>query len=242
MTLKDRIKALCKVKKTSMNKVEIELGFGTGYISKLNESQPNSGKLQKIADHLDVSLDYLMGNIDYVICPLCGFLDNPLSEQSRKEHEEFHNTFLTIKEKYPFFSGYTEADKQRTDSICAFRSYQKSMEEKVAAFDKYLEAAFSLEIIRNNYELKGLDYNQFCRTEVSTLYTDDCISHEFIDTLIEKYGIDRDFLAGNEQLLARISNNEQIIRILRYLEKLNPQLLNIAESQIKALLESKEQE
>ena len=89
----------------------------------------------------------------------------------------------------------------------------KSIEEKVAAFDKYLEAAFSLEIIRNNYELKGLDYNQFCRTEVSTLYTDDCISHEFIDTLIEKYGIDRDFLAGNEQLLARISNNEQIIRI-----------------------------
>ena len=36
MTLKDRIKALCKVKETSMNKVEIELGVGTGYISNSN--------------------------------------------------------------------------------------------------------------------------------------------------------------------------------------------------------------
>ena len=235
MTLKDRIKALCKVKETSMNKVEIELGFGTGYISKLNESHPNSGKLQQIADRLDVSLDYLMGNRDYVICPVCGFLNNPLSEQSRKEHEEFHQKFLSIKDKYPFFMCYTEAEKQRTDSIHAFRSYQKSIEEKVAAFDKYLESAFSLEILRNNCELSGLDYDQFCRVEVSTLYSDDCISQEFIDALIEKYGIDRDFLAGNEQLFARINNNEQIIRILRYLEKLKPELLYIVEKQIKAL-------
>ena len=192
-------------------------------------------KMQLIASVLAVDIEYLKGNVPFTRCPVCGISYDLLLNSSNKEHEEFHQKFLSIKDKYPFFMCYTDAEKQRTDSIYAFRSYQKSVEEKVTAFDKYLEASFSLEIIRNNYELNSLDYDKFCRVEVSTLYSDDCISQEFIDTLIEKYGIDRDFLSGNEQLFARINNNEQTIRILRYLEKLKPELLDIVEKQIKAL-------
>lgn len=43
-----------------MNKLEKELNFGKGYISKLGSSQPNVNKLQQIADYFSVSLDYLM--------------------------------------------------------------------------------------------------------------------------------------------------------------------------------------
>ena len=60
MTLKDRIKELCRTRNISMNKLEDELLFGKGYISKLGVSRPNVRKLQKIADYFDVSLDYLM--------------------------------------------------------------------------------------------------------------------------------------------------------------------------------------
>lgn len=60
MTLRDTIKELCKRDGISLNKLEIELGFAKGYISKLDKSTPNSSKLQKIADHFNVSLDYLM--------------------------------------------------------------------------------------------------------------------------------------------------------------------------------------
>lgn len=60
MTLKERIKDLCKQHGISMNKLEGELGFGKGYISKLGTSQPNANKLQKIADYFNVSLDYLL--------------------------------------------------------------------------------------------------------------------------------------------------------------------------------------
>lgn len=242
MNTVEKVKEICKKRKIPISRLEQDCKFSNAYVSQLKKGVFPDDRLQIISDYLNLSVDYLIGKEDYVACPICGFHDDPLSDGINKEHEEFHQKFLSIKEKYPFFMGYTEAEKQRTDSIYAFRSYQKSIEEKVKAFDKYLESSFSLEILRNNFELTGLDYDQFCRVEVSTLYSDDCISQEFIDTLIEKYGINRDFLAGNEQLLARISNNEQIIRILKYLEKLNPQLLNIAESQIKALLESKEQE
>lgn len=60
MTLKERVKCLCKEHGISMNKLENELNFGKGYISKLGLSQPNVNKLQRIADYFNVSLDYLM--------------------------------------------------------------------------------------------------------------------------------------------------------------------------------------
>lgn len=64
MTLRDRIKQLCKEKGISVNKLEMDLCFGKGYISKLDKSTPNSEKLQKIADYLEVTLDYLMNGTD----------------------------------------------------------------------------------------------------------------------------------------------------------------------------------
>lgn len=60
MTLRERIKDLCKSNGISLNKLEKDCGFATGYLSKLDKSTPNSSKLQIVADHLHVSLDYLL--------------------------------------------------------------------------------------------------------------------------------------------------------------------------------------
>ena len=60
MTLKERVKNLCKSNGISMNQLEKELGFATGYISKLDKSTPNSKNIQKIADYFNVSVDYLI--------------------------------------------------------------------------------------------------------------------------------------------------------------------------------------
>ncbi len=60
MTLREIIKELCKKRGLSVNKLEEELGFAKGYVSKLDKSTPNSLKLQKIADYFGITLDYLM--------------------------------------------------------------------------------------------------------------------------------------------------------------------------------------
>ena len=65
MTIKDRIKELCKQKNVSMNQLEKELGFGVGYISKLGTTTPNAKKIKIIADYFNVSVDYLMTGKDY---------------------------------------------------------------------------------------------------------------------------------------------------------------------------------
>lgn len=60
MTLRDRVKVLCKQHDISLNKLETECGFAKGYLSKLGKSTPNMAYLQKIADYFGVTTDYLL--------------------------------------------------------------------------------------------------------------------------------------------------------------------------------------
>lgn len=64
MNTKERIKELCKKNGTSLNRLETELSFGRGYLSKLDKSTPNVKNMQKIADHFNVSVDYLMNGTE----------------------------------------------------------------------------------------------------------------------------------------------------------------------------------
>lgn len=59
MTIRDRVKLLCKEKKISLNQLEIDCGFAKGYLSKLDKSTPNIKNIQKIADRLNVTVEFL---------------------------------------------------------------------------------------------------------------------------------------------------------------------------------------
>lgn len=83
MNLKERIQELCKQNNISMNKVETDLEFGKGYISKLGKSTPNAIKIQKIADYFEVPIEYLMkGDVSDNKTP-------QLKSQDKKDINEF---------------------------------------------------------------------------------------------------------------------------------------------------------
>lgn len=241
MNLYERYEKLRDLKGFTDYKVAKLAGIkGTATISnwKNGKYTPKEDKLRPIANVLDVTYDFLMGSTDLVVCPVCGFGDNPLSEQSRKEHEKFHKRFLSIKDKYPFFMVFSEANKAKENGIEDFRNPYKPIDERMEAFDNCLKAEFSLEILRRNYCVENLNYEDFCKVEVGTLEVDWVVSEEILDLIIKKYGVDKKYMQGNEQLLSRVSNNEQLMRILRYAERLSPEILNSIEIQMKALSEN----
>lgn len=87
MNIKERIKDLCKKKGITVNKLETELGFGTGYISKLDKSTPNAKKIQTIADYFNVSVDYLMNGKDLQFSIEMAQKDVALSNMSKRVKE-----------------------------------------------------------------------------------------------------------------------------------------------------------
>lgn len=60
MGLYDNIKIVCKNKGISINRLEKELEFPRSSISKFNKNKPSIEKLQKIANYLDVAVDYIL--------------------------------------------------------------------------------------------------------------------------------------------------------------------------------------
>lgn len=66
MSVYERIEALRKSKNLSQGKLEKELGFSNGSVSKWKNSMPTPERLQKIADYFGVTVDYLMtGNTQH---------------------------------------------------------------------------------------------------------------------------------------------------------------------------------
>ena len=60
MTIFERIESLRKSKGISQGKLEKELGFSNGSISKWKTSTPSSERLQKLADYFGVTVEYLL--------------------------------------------------------------------------------------------------------------------------------------------------------------------------------------
>lgn len=66
MTLLDRVKNLCNDNSITLSKLEKTLGFGNGTLSRWDDSSPSGDKLSKVANFFNVSIDYLIGNINYI--------------------------------------------------------------------------------------------------------------------------------------------------------------------------------
>ena len=60
MGLYDNVKEAAKKKGYSINRLEKELGFARSYISKFKTITPSADKIQRIADFLEVSSEYLL--------------------------------------------------------------------------------------------------------------------------------------------------------------------------------------
>lgn len=64
MTLVQRIKMLADERKTNFAEIERAIGLSNGQIRRWDDASPKAENLKKVADHLNVSTDYLLGRSD----------------------------------------------------------------------------------------------------------------------------------------------------------------------------------
>lgn len=104
--LAERIKAACDQKRITVNKMLKESGAGERtYHNILAGSSPSSDKLSKIADYLDVSVDYLLG---------------------RDEKKTIPDTDL----KFALFRGADNITDEMYDEVLKFADYVKEKYKK----------------------------------------------------------------------------------------------------------------
>ena len=65
MSLVERIKNLCDERSTTFAEVERRIGISNGQIRRWDTSSPKTENLERVADHFDVSTDYLLGRSNH---------------------------------------------------------------------------------------------------------------------------------------------------------------------------------
>ena len=79
------VKKICKERKIPISKLERDCDFSNGYIRKLKEGKFPSDRLQKIADYLDVSVEYLLtGSEGKILGQQIYYTDNRTAEIAQK--------------------------------------------------------------------------------------------------------------------------------------------------------------
>lgn len=65
MSIYERIRMLCKEKGETITGTEMELGFARGSLCKIDKNKPSAERLQKLADHFGVQVEWLTGASEY---------------------------------------------------------------------------------------------------------------------------------------------------------------------------------
>lgn len=234
MNMYERIEFLRRKEGISQGNLEKELGFSNGSISKWKTSTPKPERLQTLANHFGVSVDFLIGKDDEIECKECGQKYNPLDEFDCAIHEQLHKKIVKAKEKYSCLLPYNELTAIRYNSLEKIKS---GSDDIATELDKYLKAEFSYHVYTNYEDDRTFDFFAFGKNKVIEMINTGDIPQGEINNVLKWYDIDKSYVNIRGAVLSRASKNPQLMRLLSLAEKLNPEMLNILEIQAKALSE-----
>ena len=208
---------------------------------KSGRSAPREKKSIQIASALNVSLEFLKGEISFISCPFCNFEYNPLSECSSNDHDIFHDAFKKAKDKYPFL--LTEKDAKSFFNEYNDRVVEGlSEEEKIEILEKKIIAQYSLDLKKQNYNLNGLGFDYYRLYKLASILSTIQNSY-FFD--LEFYSIESNLKQLIQEYLRDITTqmieNKQLLLLFCCITQLPKSTLDLLEIQIKALVDAKTQ-
>lgn len=143
---KEKIKALCNINNTSFAKLEEELGFARGYLSKIDKLKPSSETIQKLAKTFFVGTDYLITDARIAVCPICKFPYDPLEESCVELHKKRHDLYMQACKDFGKIHDYIEAmtvPKHIKHIFTDLAYHEYSEEEFLEIVDERLDHEFS---------------------------------------------------------------------------------------------------
>ena len=78
----ESVKSICKERKIPISKLESDCGFANGYIGQLRKGVFPDDRILKIAEYLNVSVDYLMTGTEKSYSEYDALLDARISEDA----------------------------------------------------------------------------------------------------------------------------------------------------------------
>lgn len=238
---------LLKIKGIKSSDVSKTTGISNMTFSdwKNGKSTPKPDKLALIADYFEVTIDFLMGRTDMIVCPECEISYNPLDEESNFKHQQLHVAYERAIIKYGIcfsLEDCREIDQNSINSLVGSSASPLTAKDLEYNYTNHLKAGFSYLLRKNNFELEYESFDEYAREQIIKDKHQNFMSKDLFELLIKKYDVDLSYVDEHAEILSRASKNAQLMRLLAYAEKLTPQLLDTIEIQLKALAEQNTKE
>lgn len=220
LTLVDKIRTLAKERNMSLPDLEVKTGLGNGTISRWKNASPNTDKLSKVADELSVSIDYLLGKKDKVLCSDCGLLYDPISELDTLTHANEHKKWQDAVKKYGFCWDYNKSFTERLNAEFFLKNHISKDEVNYMHIITLLKADFSDYLRKNNYCI-DIDFNTFCSKKLSAGEYSNLVSESTYKELLSIYNVEytnqsdikmdeNDISLDLKNILTKLSSSEPI--------------------------------
>lgn len=105
MSIVERIKFLCKLRKISVAELERTLRMSNSTIRKWDINKPSVDKIEKVADYFNVSVDYLLGRSDeaefeeFISDPTLQIMMREIAESDEEKRKQLRQMWDIIKDK-----------------------------------------------------------------------------------------------------------------------------------------------
>lgn len=220
-----KIKGLCERNKIPMSKLESDLGFGNGSLTKNNPGAIKNSRVREIADYFGVTPTYLMTDMKFCLCPTCSIAFDPLDEDgySMETHKRLHNNYLKLREKMGYLLNPTEAATKRAVAMASLEDSNIPEEGKIFHYETLIQCDFAEYAYFNNF-IVDISYSDFIKEQIRERKYFEVLPPSVIKNLTVKYNVDlndddkplTELFQSDKEFMANITDLWDLPQQLRY--------------------------
>lgn len=196
---------LCSSKGEKPGTVSKATGIPTATLTSWKQGKytPKQDKLQLIADHFDVTIDFLMGNTDTIICPECDIYYNPLNEESVNLHTTVHDKYENAIKKYGFCYTIDECGILEQEAISALSnsgSGYLTLKRLKEYYLQYLKSDFSYLLRKRHFNNIPFEtFGEYAKCKIQNDMHSGFMTHDLLLSLAEEFDVDLNTLHENNK-------------------------------------------
>lgn len=157
---------------------------------KKGKSKPNTEKLIKIANFLNVSVEYLSGNSKVIRCPKCGIEYDESDTEDIAYHKQEHLKWEAATKKFGvLYCNSTENERIKAKNRTRLVDNTLTFEERYQAQLEVFRCLFSRSVNANGFSLEHVSFDEYVAMMLGNDSYRKNISDDLYNVLVEKYGI-----------------------------------------------------
>lgn len=189
MPLIDKIRELCRFNNTTITELEKNLKYSNGSLTKSPTHTLRSDRIQEIANYFQVTPTYLLTDMKYCVCPVCGVAFLPTDEAEIKSHKILHKNYTSLREEVGYLLNPSQAATKRVIAQSFLEDNNVPDEGKVFHYETLVQCDFAEYAYFSDF-IVDITYSDFIKDEIKERKYFDLIPSSVIKNITVKYNVD----------------------------------------------------